>query len=106
MKISFNGEPESRKSFFSNCFKDEPKRKLITLFGNKRKKLIKSKYKKRFVESKNYVPNLIKKIRKSQSKKYGGIFNVIFDGKYPDINLEEVRKQGKDVWVVLPDNMQ
>lgn len=102
MKISLNGEPESGKSFFSKCFKDEPKRKLITLIGNKRKKLIKSKYKKRFVEPKNYVPNLMKIIRKSQSKKYGDIFNA----KYPDINFEEVRKQGKDVWVILPNNIQ
>lgn len=102
MKISLNCVPENGKSFFSKCFKDEPKRKLITLVGNKRKKLIKSKYKKRFVESKNYVPNLIKIMRKSKSKKYGDIFNV----EYPDINLEEVRKQGKDIWVVLPDNMR
>lgn len=106
MKISLNGELESGKSFFSNCFKDEPKRKLIILVGNKRKKLIKSKYKKRFVESKNYVPNLMKIMRNSKSKKYGDIFNAIFNVEYPDINLEEVKKQGKDVWVILPDNMQ
>lgn len=63
MEIYLDGEPSSGKSFFAECFKNEPKRKIITLFDNKRKKIVKSKYQKRFVNSKYYMPKLKKKIK-------------------------------------------
>lgn len=73
--INIKGKSNTKRSFFAECFKDESKRKLIILVGNKRKKLIKTKYKKRFVKPKNYVPNLMKIMRKSKSKNMGIFLN-------------------------------
>jgi hypothetical protein len=81
--IHIEGKSSIGKSLYNKYFQNESKRKLIALTGNKRKKIVKSKYKKRFVQSKYYVPNLMKRIKGTVNR------HQIFIGKTGDgINLQ------------------
>lgn len=101
MEIHFKGEPNSENSFFANYFKDEPKRKLITLFGNKRKKLVKSKHKKRFIESKHYVPKLIKKIKGTVSK-HQVVIGKTSDGITTN-SMKDIARQSRRFRAIFPE---